>query len=89
MVVNDRETSSGSARRTQCLNNSRQIGIGLIEYVNKFKTFPNAVTYDERTDAESVDATDPTTFELESDGPGVLRLIRRLASLGHGDPAAD
>ncbi|RUL87336.1 DUF1559 family PulG-like putative transporter [Tautonia sociabilis] len=50
-----------ASRRTQCMNNLRQLGIGLVEHVNVHGAFPNAVTYAELADAEQFDPTDPKT----------------------------
>lgn len=36
-----------SARRTQCQNNQRQVGLGLMAFLNQHNTFPKAATYGE------------------------------------------
>jgi prepilin-type N-terminal cleavage/methylation domain-containing protein len=48
-----------AARRTQCLNNMRQVGLGLIQFVNTKNVYPNAGTFMENIDADPT-ATAPT-----------------------------
>src|SRR4051794_2696097 len=40
-----------SSRRLQCASNMRQVGLGLIQYLNAYGVFPNAGTYGERPEA--------------------------------------
>jgi prepilin-type N-terminal cleavage/methylation domain-containing protein len=37
----------GAARRTQCMNNQRQVGLALISFMNQNNRLPNAATYAE------------------------------------------
>ncbi|MEO6812044.1 MAG: DUF1559 domain-containing protein, partial [Isosphaeraceae bacterium] len=44
-------TRCRGGRRLQCANNMRQVGLGLIQYLNTSNTFPNAGTFGERPEA--------------------------------------
>jgi prepilin-type N-terminal cleavage/methylation domain-containing protein len=50
-----------AGRRTQCMNNMRQIGLALIGFANANNSFPRASTYFETALANAVD---PTTSEI-------------------------
>jgi prepilin-type N-terminal cleavage/methylation domain-containing protein/prepilin-type processing-associated H-X9-DG protein len=41
-------SSRGTARRIQCQNNQRQVGFGLLSYINQYNAFPKAATYGEK-----------------------------------------
>jgi len=51
-----------AARRAQCLNNIRQVGLGIFQFVNSKNTYPNSGTYFE--DPTTVDPTDITTSTI-------------------------
>lgn len=62
----------GAARRMTCSNNLRNVGLGLIGYVNAKNVFPNSGTYVELS--ASVNPTDPTTSYVNtvmSGGAGI------------------
>ncbi|MEW4570941.1 DUF1559 domain-containing protein [Tautonia sp. JC769] len=95
--------SRAASRRTQCMNNIRQVGFGLIEYVNVHKTFPNAVTYREQAGSSQFDAADPRssswyrTYQGYFDGSGglhswvvdILPYIDQQALFDDYDPSKD
>ncbi|MEO6808297.1 MAG: DUF1559 domain-containing protein [Isosphaeraceae bacterium] len=40
-----------NSRRMHCANNMRMVGLGLIQYLNTKRSFPNAGTFGERSEA--------------------------------------
>src|SRR4051794_28156649 len=50
-----------SGRRTQCINNMRQLGLGLLGFSTSKNTFPNAGTFDEANPAPTAPATNTGT----------------------------
>src|SRR5262245_41730157 len=50
-------SARAAARRAKCQNNLRQVGLGLLGFLNAFNKFPNAGTFVENP---MVDLTDPT-----------------------------
>src|SRR4029079_3732170 len=53
-----------AGRRTQCQNNMRQLGLGLINFSTSKNTFPNSGTFDERQNPSPTDPTNPATSIL-------------------------
>jgi prepilin-type N-terminal cleavage/methylation domain-containing protein len=53
------QSARGSARRAQCLNNVRQVGIGLLGFLNTTGTFPNSGTFIENPEVNVMDPHDP------------------------------
>ena len=66
-----------AGRQTQCLNNQRQLGIGLLGYFNAKNSFPNSVTWGDTGTAatgtainyESVSASTPFAATVNASGP--------------------
>ncbi len=54
-----------AGRRTQCINNQRQLGIALSGFVNTRNHFPNSVTWGER-DANTLKTTSSVIFNYEA-----------------------
>jgi len=50
-----------AGRRTQCMNNMRQLGLSLISFANANNSFPRSGTFNE---IAAKNATDPTTSEI-------------------------
>jgi prepilin-type N-terminal cleavage/methylation domain-containing protein/prepilin-type processing-associated H-X9-DG protein len=50
-----------AGRRTQCMNNMRQLGLSLIGFANANNSFPRSGTFNE---IAATSATDPTTSEI-------------------------
>ncbi len=61
------QSARGAARRTQCLSNMRQVGLGLIQFANTRNFFPNSGTFYEAP--TTVDPTTSNTF-LSLSAPG-------------------
>jgi prepilin-type N-terminal cleavage/methylation domain-containing protein len=61
-----------AGRRTQCMNNQRQIGIAMIEYVSRRNTFPNSVTWGERANAATTGTTVIANYEQNNLNPESL-----------------
>ena len=61
------QSARGAARRTQCLSNMRQVGLGLIQFANTRNFFPNSGTF-----YEAPATTDPTlsNINLSLTAPG-------------------
>ena len=55
------QSARRAARRTQCLNNMRQVGLGLLQFVNSKNYFPDAGTFAEGT------ATSAATSNLKDE----------------------
>jgi prepilin-type N-terminal cleavage/methylation domain-containing protein/prepilin-type processing-associated H-X9-DG protein len=66
-----------SARRTQCSNNLRQVGLGLQGFLNAKNYFPNAGTFGEY----EVSAKDPTTSTIY-----VNVVLRNIGSIQPANP---
>jgi prepilin-type N-terminal cleavage/methylation domain-containing protein/prepilin-type processing-associated H-X9-DG protein len=64
------QSARAAARRVQCQNNVRQVGIGILGYMNTFSRFPAAGTFLENP---NVDTADPT----HSSDPGKQSWIWR------------
>ena len=47
------------ARRAKCQSNLRQVGLGLLGFLNAFNKFPNAGTFMENPEVNLADPTDP------------------------------
>jgi prepilin-type N-terminal cleavage/methylation domain-containing protein/prepilin-type processing-associated H-X9-DG protein len=48
-----------AARRAKCQSNLRQVGLGLLGFLNAFNKFPNAGTFQENPEVNRSDPTDP------------------------------
>ena len=67
------QSARRAARRTQCLNNQRQVGLGILQFVNAKNYFPDAGTfYEDHRDDRCADhlehlrvAHDPASFNAE------------------------
>jgi len=51
------QSARRAARRTQCLNNERQVGLGILQFVNSKNYFPNAGTFYEAKATTSATAS--------------------------------
>ncbi|AGA30738.1 prepilin-type N-terminal cleavage/methylation domain-containing protein [Singulisphaera acidiphila DSM 18658] len=52
-------SARAAARRAKCQSNLRQVGLGLLGFLNTFNKFPNAGTFAENPGANLADPTDP------------------------------
>ncbi|WP_143206324.1 DUF1559 domain-containing protein [Singulisphaera sp. GP187] len=52
-------SARAAARRAKCQSNLRQVGLGLLGFLNAFNKFPNAGTFAENPDVNLGDPTDP------------------------------
>ncbi|WP_406693532.1 DUF1559 domain-containing protein [Singulisphaera sp. Ch08] len=51
-------SARAAARRAKCQNNLRQVGLGLLGFLNAFNKFPNAGTFAENPEVNILDPTD-------------------------------
>jgi prepilin-type N-terminal cleavage/methylation domain-containing protein/prepilin-type processing-associated H-X9-DG protein len=66
-------SARAAGRRAKCQSNMRQVGIGLLGYLNTFGKFPNAGTFAENPNVDLNDPTDqkhPSTIWLAISKPG-------------------
>ena len=76
------QSAREASRRASCLNNSRQLGIALNEFVNVKGQFPNAVSYDERASSGDFDAANPRMSSFAKTCSGVPRRVGGDEELG-------
>jgi len=67
-----------AARRTQCLNNMRQVGLGLIQFVNTKNVYPNAGTFMEADDVPG--ATPGTTLKADPTTSNIYKMLTTPAN---------
>jgi hypothetical protein len=63
-----------NGRRTQCINNLRQLGLGLQQYLNVYGVFPNAGTYGE--DPAALASGDPNDSVINNAFNGQFGQVR-------------
>jgi prepilin-type N-terminal cleavage/methylation domain-containing protein len=60
-----------AGRRTQCVNNMRQLGLGLVNFSTSKNSFPNSGVVNETTGLTATDYTNSNLFKAAS-APGSL-----------------
>ena len=53
------QSARAASRRAKCQNNIRQVGLGLLGFMNTYNRFPSAGVFIENPDADRADPTDP------------------------------
>ena len=80
------QSARRAARRTQCLNNQRQVGLGILQFVNAKNSFPAAGTFYETRDDDRVHGGD--LEHLPGARPGDTHLQRSLYGYDHRGTAS-